>query len=195
VLGDFGIVYVPTAAHRVTRKGERVGPRDYMPPWANLGVRHEKVEPCFDVYMLGKLLWSMIDGRAVLPREYHRNPEYDLTNNFPNDPDMYLVNRILDKCVVERSNECLQSAQELLAVVDAVLRVIEGGGQLLSPGVPRPCHVCGNGHYQPEVLRQNTPVGSIQFWFTAPASTGLLPVQTFVCSNCGHVEFFKTAPS
>lgn len=169
-----------------------------MPQWANLGVRHEKVEPCFDVYMLGKLLWSMIDGRAVLPREYQRRPEhdFDLTKNFPNDPHMHLINEILDKCVVEQARHCLSSAQDLLIIVDTSLRIIDNGGQLLKDGVPRPCHVCGKGYYQPEVLRQNTPVGSMRFWFPVPgADIGTLSVRTFVCSYCGHVELFKTAPS
>jgi serine/threonine protein kinase len=86
-LGAFGIVYVPDAQDKVTQTGERVGPRDYMAPWTNLGTRHEKVHPRDDVYMLGKLLWSMISGHAVLPREYHKHPEYefDLTRTFPND--------------------------------------------------------------------------------------------------------------
>ncbi len=61
VLGDFGLVYLPNARDRVTLTGERVGPRDYMPPWANLGARHENVHPKDDVYMLGKLLWSRSD--------------------------------------------------------------------------------------------------------------------------------------
>jgi hypothetical protein len=187
---------VPNAADRVTQTGERVGPRDYMPPWANLGVRHEKVEPCFDVYMLGKLLWSMIDGRAVLPREYYKNPELDLTKKFPNNPDSYLINQILDNCVVEQSSQCLSSAQDMLLVVDTLLRSIDSGGQLLKDGVPRPCHVCGNGYYEPEVLRQNTPVASMRFWFSGPgAEIGTLPVRTFVCSYCGHVGLFKTAPA
>ncbi len=197
VLGDFGIAFMPNAAARVTLSGERVGPRDLMPPWASLGMRQEKVEPCFDVYLLGKLLWSMIDGRAVLPREYHRNRDlgFDLTMTFPDDPDMHLVNQILDHCVVEQPKDCFSSARDLLIAVDATLGIIERRGQLMSRGVPRPCHVCGNGYYQPELLRQNSPVGSMRFWFNAPASdVGTLPVHTFVCSSCGHVEFFKTPP-
>lgn len=148
VLGDFGIVYMPDAAARVTLTGERVGPRDYMPPWANLGVRHEKVEPCFDIYMLGKLLWCMVAGRVFLPREYHRDPEFDLTKTFRDDPDMYVINRILDKCVVERPGQCWSGAQELLAQVNAMLGVMKEGGQLLSKDVPRLCHVCGYGRYE-----------------------------------------------
>ena len=49
VLGDFGIVYVPFSPERVTVTDERVGPRDYMPPWADLGERLERVHPNFDV--------------------------------------------------------------------------------------------------------------------------------------------------
>ena len=94
-MGGFGIVYVPSVADRVTLAGERVGPRDYMPQWANFGTRNEKVEPCFDVYMLGKLLWSMVDGRMFLPREYYNRAEFDLTQTFRGDPDMFLTNAIL----------------------------------------------------------------------------------------------------
>jgi serine/threonine protein kinase len=195
VLGDFGIVYVPNAAERVTRTGEKVGPRDYLPPWANLGVRLEKVEPSIDVYMLGKLLWSMVDGRRVLPREFHTDPEYDfdLTKTYPNDPDMYVVNQILNKCVVGKPSECLSSAQDLLNMVDAMLKMIGGGGQLLKEGVPRPCHVCGNGYYRPQVLRQGTNVGILRIWISGGAlDIESLPVQIFVCDNCRHVELFRT---
>lgn len=195
VLGDFGIVYVPNAADRVTLTGERVGPRDYLPPWANLGVRLEKVEPSIDVYMLGKLLWSMVDGRPVLPREFHTDPDYgfDLTKTYPNDPKMYLVNQVLSKCVVGKASECLSSAQDLLIIVDTLLRMIECGGQLLKEGVPRPCHICGNGYYQPQVLRQGTNVGILRIWISGGASDiEGLSVQIFVCDKCGHVELFKT---
>lgn len=198
VLGDFGIVYVPNAPDRITQTGEKVGPRDYMPQWANLGMRQERVEPCFDVYMLGKLLWSMIDGRAVLPREYHNRPEFDLTKTFPNDPLMCLVNRILDKCVVEDSHQCLSSAGDLLLIVDEMLTIIGRGGQILDPVVPKPCHVCGKGFYQPLLWSgrsgptKQEATNNIRFW-KAGSGDGLLDVRTFVCNDCGHVEFFRNS--
>jgi serine/threonine protein kinase len=197
VLGDFGIVYVPNAPDRITQSGERVGPRDYMPQWANLGVRQEQVEPCSDVYMLGKLLWSMVDGRAVLPREYHSRPEFDLTKTFPNDPHMYLINRILDKCVVEDSDQCLSSAVDLFLMIEEMLTVIERGGQALAAGVPRPCHVCGKGSYRHEQWRTLSPaaqheVGQIRIWVgSGGADLARLGVKTFICDYCGHVEFFR----
>jgi len=199
VLGDFGIVYVPNAPGKVTRTGERVGPRDYMPPWANLGVRHENVHPRDDVYMLGKLLWSMVDGHAVLPREYHKHPEYefDLTRTFPNDPNMHMINAILDKCVVEQAGQCLPSARDLLPWIDEALGIIERGGQLLREGVPRPCHVCGKGSYQPINLRENPrggPVG-IRFWGVGTGDVSTVPARPLACDYCGHLEFFSTGGS
>jgi serine/threonine protein kinase len=191
VLGDFGIVFISTG-DRVTQDNERVGPRDLMPQWANLGTRHESVEPSSDVYMLGKLLWSMIDGRTVLPREYYDRPIFNLTKTFPNDPDMYTINKILGKCIVEEPQQCIPSAQDLLAMVDAFLVVMSRGGQLLNPGVPRPCHTCGNGFYEAELLHQDN-AASLRFWISG-SDTKQLTVEIFTCTNCGHCQFFKTSP-
>jgi serine/threonine protein kinase len=194
VLGDFGIVYVPNAPDGVTLTGERVGPRDCLPPWANLGVRPEKVEPSIDVYMLGKLLSSMVDGRPVLPREFHTDPDYDfdLTKTYPNDPDMYLINQILSKCVVGKSSECLPSAHDLLIIVNTLLGVTERGGQLLNEGVPRPCHICGNGYYRLQVPRQGTDGGILRIWISGGAlDVECVSVQIFACDYCRHVELFR----
>jgi len=191
VLGDFGIVYMPNAV-RLTKTSERVGPRDYMPPWALHGVRLEKVEPSFDVYMLGKLLWCMVDGRLILPREYHHRPDFDLTKKFAGDPHMFLVNQILDKCLVEEPEKSVSSG-DLLIMVGTMLRVIDAGGQLLRAEVPRPCRVCGNGFYDPQVL-ENNPVPGMRFW-VGGSNVVSLSVRVFVCNYCGHVELFKSVPT
>jgi serine/threonine protein kinase len=200
ILGDFGIVYVPNMPDRVTETGERVGPRDYMPPWANLGARSEKVKPSFDVYMLGKLLWCLVDGRAVLPREYYTDPDFDLTVTFRDDTDMHLINSILNLCLVEREPNCLNGAQDVLLEVEKVLQIIERGGQLLKEGVPRPCHICGEGFYKSETVfsnnlppvRESDPVG-LRFWpkiSIGSIAATTLNVYPFVCDHCGHVELF-----
>jgi serine/threonine protein kinase len=190
VLGDFGIVYVPSAPDKVTLTGERVGPRDYMPPWANLGVRHQNVHPRDDVYMLGKLLWCMLDGRAVLPREYHKHPEldFDLTKTFPDDPHMHLVNSILNASVVEQADKCLAGAQDLFIAVETTISIIERGGQLLGENVPRPCHVCGRGNYS--VHSAAVSEGNLRIW-TQSNETKLLQVRLLSCDACGHVQIFK----
>jgi len=47
ILGDLGIVYLPNRAERMTMTNERVGPRDYMPQWGDLGERLENVQSNF----------------------------------------------------------------------------------------------------------------------------------------------------
>ena len=191
VLGDFGIVYLPDQPARLTRTNETVGPHDYMPPWTDVGGRLEKVHTNFDVYMLGKLLWCMVSGRLSLQREWFKNQDNDISLMFRHDPHAYMLNVILEKCVVEHPQNCM-SIRDLRAMVIAFVGVIEQGGQLLEDDVPRPCHVCGHGRYQPERLQENNSVGMIRIW-TGGSDTVRLTIQTFTCSNCGHVEFFKTA--
>jgi serine/threonine protein kinase len=189
VLGDFGIVYMPSDVERLTRTNERVGPRDYMPQWADLGERLEKVHSNFDVYMLGKLLWCMIAGRLKLPREYHRRAAFDLSRIFPNDVHMHLVNAMLDKCIVEEPILGLQSAQELLKVVDENLAAIEQRIPLVEPSgrVALPCQVCGKGSYSDELSR-----GTIRLQAYTPDNRGaqIVSLRLFVCNVCTHRVFF-----
>jgi hypothetical protein len=179
---------LPYQAERLTVTNERVGPRDYMPQWGDLGDRLENVATNFDVYMLGKLLWCMVAGRLKLPREYHKRDQFNLTVLFPNNPDMHAINEILARCVVEESKNCLASADDLLTIVNTTIARIERGGQLLSDGVPRPCRVCGTGLYQPAVLRQGVQ-GKPVFSFSLAGAP--VEVRPFTCDHCGHMELFK----
>jgi serine/threonine protein kinase len=203
ILGDFGIVYLPNQAARPTSTNESVGPSDYIPPWADVGERLEKVQPKFDVYMLGKLLWCMVAGKLRLFREWYWRPEYDLTEKFKDDPHMHAINAILDKCVVEDPDKCLPGAQELLLVVEQHLSVIRRGGQMLSDDVPRPCRVCGQGFYRPSgetgaATNQvvGLPSGSVSVPGSAISSwrhERALFVRPLACTVCKHVEFFLTS--
>jgi serine/threonine protein kinase len=186
ILGDFGLIFVPDQPDRPTMTNERVGPRDYMPQWADLGGRLENVHTNFDVYMLGKLLWCMVTGRLKLPREYHKRPDYDVTVLFPNDQNMRKVNEIIEKCVGEEPEHCLKSAQELLVMVDDALVSIEKGipmldgkGKLLLP-----CRVCGKGFY-----REHNSV-QLKANDSQNRAAPPIPVRMFVCSVCTHYEFF-----
>jgi serine/threonine protein kinase len=187
--GDFGIAYLPNQTARVTITDERVGPWEYMPQWGDWGVRLEKVEPNFDVYMLGKLLWCMVAGRLRLPREYHRQPEFDLTFAFANNKYMSLINSILDKCLVERPELCLPSAYELLVLVDKTLAMIDQGVPMLDDsGRPiMPCRVCGKGFYQ-----DHTGTGIVQLPFLDEYNRPVPPmrVRVFVCNVCTNYAFF-----
>jgi len=189
VVGDFGIVYLPEQRERLTCTNERVGSRTYMPTWADMGDRLEKVDPNFDVYMLGKLLWCMVSGQLKLPLWYHRKPQFDLATKFPDDEHMHAINSILDRCVVEFPEDCLASAQKLLEVVGETLASLERGApQREKNGDLRlPCRVCGKGYYQSDPLQ-----GRLHLKAYDDLNRAINPVyvRAFVCNVCTHYEFF-----
>jgi serine/threonine protein kinase len=201
ILGDFGIAFLPNLPERLTFTKESVGPRDYMPPWAETEERLEEVGGQFDVYMLGKLLWCMIAGRLKLPREWHRRPEFDLTLKFPNDPNIFAINKILDKCLQDDQGKVLPSALELMQVVDGHLGVMKRGGQMLTEDTPRPCRMCGKGFYQ---LPKNSSGFQTQVVALEAGSAVIkgsdsqswrqgspLFVEAYICDYCGNIELFK----
>jgi serine/threonine protein kinase len=185
VLGDFGIAFLPNQPERPTFTGESVGPRDFMPPWVLID-EHPNITPSFDVYMLGKVLWCMVSGKLKLHREDFLDARLDLTKMFPDDPNMYIVNRILSKCVVTRERDCLSSAHDLLSMISEFVRALDRDGQLLEEPVPRPCHVCGVGEYR--VRARGPRGGGLRIW--TANQTLSLPVDAYACDNCGHIQFF-----
>jgi len=194
VLGDFGIVYLPNQPKRLTHTNESVGPHDYMPSWGNVGGRLEHVHTNFDVYMLGKLLWCMVSGNLWLNREFFREPGTDVSILFRDDPHAYMINTILEKCLVDRAEKCV-SITDLHAIVIAFVSLIEQGGQLLQEEVPRPCHVCGVGEYHPELFRQANSAFRMRFWNLSGGANdiNLATVRVYACDRCGHMQFFKSS--
>lgn len=141
--------------------------------------------------MLGKLLWCMVSGRLLLRREWFKQPQNDISLIFKDDPRAYVVNTILEKCVVEHAESCL-SITDLRAMVIAFVHVFENGGQPLGDGVPRICHVCGFGLYEREIAKADT----LTYRLTVSnsdrgADTSTLFVQFYICDRCGHVELFR----
>lgn len=184
--GDFGIVFLPDHP-RLTFTGESVGPSDYMPPWADTGMRVEDIRPSFDVYMLGKLLWCMVAGRLRLFREDQRDPQFDVEGMFPNTPYIHLINPILDKCVVRYEKDCAPSAKELLAVVDDAIKLIDQNTVMFMRGgrLVFPCRVCGKGYYSSDpghvMHARYNDVGQQQ---------NTIRLRLFTCTVCAHQEFF-----
>ena len=62
VLGDFGLVFfMDRDRTRLSDAYENVGSTDWMPGWATR-MRIEEIKPSFDVFSLGKTIWSMVLG-------------------------------------------------------------------------------------------------------------------------------------
>jgi len=185
VLGDFGLVYFSDDRHsRLSGTIENVGTRDWMPPWA-MGRRIEKVPKSFDVFSLGKLLWSMVSASPFLLLWYFERDEYNLEKMFPNVRYIHLANPLLKKCIVENKNECLPNAVVLLAEVDKVLAIMDANADRIDPLVKRRCKVCGIGEYNLLVDRN---MSSIKNFGITPAGTRSFKI--FTCTYCGHVQMF-----
>jgi len=173
-----------------------------MAPWARMAPIDE-VKPSFDVFPLGKVLWSMLSGQPVLHYWYfNTDPRYDLTNLFPKSSAMHLINeRIFAATIVEREKDCLADAHALLERVEEVLDTITSDGQILSDSGMR-CLVCGRGSYKLLFAKKHEhlrilPVAQLPGANRSPqygqvfADGNWITVRVHSCSHCGHVALFQ----
>ena len=75
-LCDFGLAFVDDEG-RLTETLEQVGSRFYMAPECEEG-RSNKIGKATDLYSLGKVLYHLLSGGRIFPRELHRASQYDL---------------------------------------------------------------------------------------------------------------------
>ena len=195
ILGDFGIVFfVDGAAHRQTTTFEKVGTSYWMAPWAykNERLAIEDIKPSLDIFPLAKVLWSMISGRNGLPFWWYDRDEYNLAKMFPDDPMMESVNLLLSKCIVDREENCMASAETMLLAVDQLIRRARnlGLGRRPTDDGPWPCRLCGIGRYE---VKSNV---SVVIHVTNDAERARLRedrfyAEVFACNHCGHIELFR----
>lgn len=185
VLGDFGLVHFDDDKTRLSETFENVGSRDWMPGWAQ-GMKLEDVRPNFDVFALGKIIWSMISGVRKLPLWYYYKPQHDLEQLFPNNSAMPQINQLLSSCIVEEPEDCLADASALLKEVDDAISALEVNATVLRKDGERRCLVCGKGSYQIIADRNNTHLRNFGI---DPA--GMQSFRVFSCGNCGHVQLFS----
>ncbi len=184
VLGDFGLVFFGDSERtRLSGTYENVGSTDWMPPWAR-GRRIEDVKPSFDVFSLGKTIWSMVSGRQFLNLWYHQKDGFNLEILFSDRPEMILLNNLLDNCIVENEEDCLTDADQVLEHIDSLLGALRLGAGPVGD-FERPCKVCGYGKY--ELIIDKDHQKTLNF--------GLDPTQNrafkiFRCNNCWNVQFF-----
>jgi serine/threonine protein kinase len=188
VLGDFGLVFFADQNHtRVSGTLENVGSRDWMPAWA-MGVRIEDIKPTFDVFSLGKVLWSMVSGLPILRLWYFERDEFNVEKRFPNSPFMHFANSVFAKCIVENEKDCFQDATALLSEVDSILQHIELNADLIHPQSPMRCRLCGNGYYN-----MIYDFGERVTHLFGTNVDGPSNFKIYSCTNCGNVQLFYSS--
>ena len=187
VLGDFGLVFFMDRDHtRLSDTCENVGSTDWMPPWATR-MRIEEIRPSFDVFSLGKTIWSMVSRTPILRLWYHRRDEFNLERMFPDRPEMALLNDLLDECIVEDEKNCrLIKAEWLLNWIDRLLGALRLGAGPVGEDIVRPCRVCGFGKYRLFTDKDHQKTAN----FGLNPTPNLAAFKIFTCDNCGHVQFF-----
>ena len=179
VLGDFGLVFFTDDSYtRISKTWENVGRGDWMPGWA-MPLRIEEIGPSFDVFSLGKLLWSMVSGSPELPLWHYRQKEFNLETRFPDRHSIRLANYLFSHCIVEFEKDCLPDAMTLLKKVDEVLSLIDSHADVVDPKIKRLCKVCGRGNYEEYDAAP---------YFAKPA--GRRVMKMWVCDHCGNVQLF-----
>ena len=184
VLGDCGLAFKREIADRVTETFENVGSRDWMPGWA-MGMRLTDVQPNFDVFSLGKVLWAMIAGKPILRLWYHHEPEFNLGTMFPDNESIVFAQTILDKTVVERPTDCLTDATELLDLVDSTVSALTMKVRIVNGDLIRKCLVCGIGKYRQIV--DHDVQSQRNFGLNVISQPKF---RIFVCNGCGHCNSF-----
>lgn len=185
ILGDFGLVYYEDSNHkRLSKTFDKVGSSEWMPPWGNK-MKIEEVKPTFDVFSLGKLIWTMISGIPSLPYWYWDKEEYDLTKMFPSNSQMWLANRIFELTIVEEENDCLPDAKAFLQEIDKTIRFLNDGALIMGDNIKRPCKVCGIGEYESKGYSEPLILQEMGL-----ESFGDSKAKACVCNNCGHIELF-----
>jgi len=149
-------------------------------------MRIDEVRPTFDVFSLGKVIWSMTSGRRVLRLWYFKDDEFNVEKMFQDSPGMNFANQLFDKCIVEREKNCLPDAGALLQEIDRTVGLIECDVDHIDLTVKRRCKVCGIGEYNLVADEDLLKIRSFGFNLV-----GNRTMKIFTCSNCGNVQLFS----
>lgn len=185
ILGDFGLVFFEDKEHtRISNTFENVGSTDWMPGWAR-GKKIDEVRPSFDVFSLGKTIWSMVSDTPFLRYWYYYEDEFNLERKFPNARHTSLANELFSMCIVEKEKDCkIENAHQLLEAIDEIIGIIEKDADVVDIS-ERACSVCGRGKYELKVDQDDHVLGDFGL-----RSVGNRKFRIFVCDHCGHMLIF-----
>jgi len=186
VVADLGLVFFSfDDTTRVSDTFDLVGSRDWMPPWSFHG-RIDEVRPSFDVYALGKIMWSMIAGLARLPLTYDAEEALTLPKLGIGGNGISSVDRILRRCVVQKEKDCIPTASEMLVELDRCLQLLTFGGEELDLNGTNRCMVCRKGNYK---SIPNGRPDKVLGTGLNPSSAAIVRIRR--CDYCGHTQLFS----
>lgn len=114
-LADFGICLIREQP-RITETGEVVGPRSFMAPELEDGGILE-VTPAADIYSLGKVIYYMLSGGVIIPREQVHEARY--RGLFSKGGRYSLLQSLLERiiCPLDRR---IREATEVAGIIDNI---------------------------------------------------------------------------
>ncbi len=187
VIGDFGICHIDQNGERITLTDEAVGSRIFMAPELEGGGSQNVSKKC-DTYSLGKVLYWLLSGGKMLPRERHRDVEYDLKrkneDTLLGGENIYMehINRILDLMLVADPQK-RRSVENILILTRQAKRLIYREFSPIADGLRQPCTYCGQGFYV------DAPMSS---FYSGLHLVDIEQLRLLVCNACGHIQIFRT---
>ncbi len=115
-LSDFGICLIRELP-RLTESPEVMGPWGFMAPELARG-GELAVTPSADIYSLGKVIFYMMSGGIVLPREEIYDSKFQVI--FDRGQRYRLMEMLLGRMVREKPDERFQSMADILARLDQI---------------------------------------------------------------------------
>lgn len=180
---DFGLCYLDDQ-ERITFSQEQVGSKFYIAPESEIG-KSDKIRPHTDVYSLGKILYAMISGGMIFPREMQNEDEYNLKKNIL-DKRIKFITEIINGCVKEKIEDRFDNVDVLKSVVKRNIDLLEKGFFPLDYENEL-CRFCGRGILQ----RFGQLRGSILK--TGNMQVDIMPYEMIIwgCPECGIAYIFK----
>jgi len=223
VVGDWGICFIEDGAVTMTKEGPRGSIYYCAPELRGPKINAAPLLAVADVYSLGKVLYFLFSGDVFDGHEdeYSNDASKSLGHLYPSNPQMVLVDEIINLTVRRIPSERVSTAKGLLDRVRRTAERIDAGGRVLDLQRPQRCLYCAEGHYKPAHTMVNSSGYSAQHQrfppieernkpdnlSSAPNSRyaymrdvaafllGSPPQQgiplMLICDHCGNVQYFR----
>lgn len=192
VVADFGLVLDDERDASLTLADESVGNRKFGPDWGYTDAAHQR-DPRMDLYALAKMLWWLASGKPLLPREKWNDRAFNLTLQFPDEPGMRLVNRILGNGLASSPDEMhYRAAADMIGDVRAAIDELQTRRHP-ARRKPEDCRACQTGHYNLDSTGQwiHLREWAAQSNRESEKSTGrVVGLQMYRCDGCGHLVWY-----